>query len=65
VRADTIPLRPETICLACGVTLSPALERPASLRCHDCRDCGSPIRPELVASSPPQLRRQVTLPAAA
>jgi hypothetical protein len=37
------------ICLACGDALSPVLERSASLRCHDCRDTGAPIRPDLVS----------------
>jgi hypothetical protein len=36
-------------CLACGGPLAPPLERSASLRCHDCRDTGAPIRPELLA----------------
>jgi hypothetical protein len=41
-----------SICLACGETLPPALARSASLRCHDCRDAGAPLRAELV--EPPQ-----------
>ena len=39
-----------SICLACGEALAAALERFASLRCHDCRDTGAPIRPELLPS---------------
>jgi hypothetical protein len=42
--------RPHSVCLACGGALAPSLERFASLRCHDCRDTGAPIRPELFAS---------------
>jgi len=39
--------------------LAPALERFASLRCHDCRDISAPIRPELLApASPPAPRLQ-------
>jgi len=39
-----------TNCLACGGPLAPPLERSGSLRCHDCRDSGAPIRPELLAA---------------
>ena len=45
-----------TICLACGGPLAPPLERSASLRCHDCRDTGAPIRPDLLAVRPVRLR---------
>ena len=38
-------------------TLSPTLERSASLRCHDCRDAAAPIRPDLVARMPGLLKR--------
>jgi hypothetical protein len=37
-----------TTCLACGVALSPSLERSGSLRCHDCRDVDAPLRGDLV-----------------
>jgi len=37
-----------SICLACGAALAPALERFASLRCHDCRDVGAPLRADLL-----------------
>ena len=51
-----------SICLACGAALAAALERFASLRCHDCRDTGAPIRPELLPSldnaAPPPVRLQ-------
>jgi hypothetical protein len=29
------------------------LERSGSLRCHDCRDAGAPLRNELVEPPPP------------
>jgi len=45
-----------SICLACAEPLSAALERTASLRCHDCRDADAPLRAELV--DPPQVLRQ-------
>jgi hypothetical protein len=45
-----------SICLACGDPLPPALDRPGSLRCHDCRDAGAPLRPELVE---PKRRQQL------
>ena len=55
--------RLQSICLACGGALAPALERFASLRCHDCRETEAPIRPELlkllttpVYTPEPQLR---------
>jgi hypothetical protein len=44
-----------SICLACGETLSAALERAGSLRCHDCRDFDAPLLPELV--EPPRALR--------
>jgi hypothetical protein len=44
-----------SICLACGDLLSPALERAGSLRCHDCRDAGAPLRTDLV-EPPRELR---------
>ena len=37
------------ICLSCGDALPAALVRSASLRCHDCRQAGAAIRPELLA----------------
>jgi hypothetical protein len=40
-----------SICLACGGALPPALDRSASLRCHDCRDADAPLRPELVVTA--------------
>jgi hypothetical protein len=30
-------------CLSCGLELPEPLRRTASLRCHECRDAGSPI----------------------
>jgi hypothetical protein len=39
---------PAGICLSCGGDLSEPLRRSASLRCHDCRDSGAPLRRELV-----------------
>jgi hypothetical protein len=56
------------ICLACGDPLSPALERSGSLRCHDCRDAGAPLRSDLVEQQPalttPRRRRWRLRPAA-
>jgi hypothetical protein len=52
VTVATNESRMTTICLACGEALPPALERSASLRCHDCRDAAAPIRAELVAWLP-------------
>ena len=56
--------RPMSICLACGGALAPALERFASLRCHDCRDTGAPIRPELLPPAGASLAGQARLQAA-
>ncbi|MFL6006771.1 MAG: hypothetical protein ACJ744_11050 [Gaiellaceae bacterium] len=53
-----------SICLACGEALAAALERFASLRCHDCRDTGAPIRPELLPTLDPAAPRPVRLQAA-
>lgn len=53
-----------SICLACGGALAPALERFASLRCHDCRDTGAPIRPELLPPAGAPLAGQARLQAA-
>ena len=53
-----------TICLACGEALAAALQRFASLRCHDCRDTGAPIRPELLPSLDAAAPRPVPLRAA-
>jgi hypothetical protein len=53
-----------SICLACGEALAAALERFASLRCHDCRDTGAPIRPELLPSPDPSAARPIRLQAA-
>jgi len=51
-----------SLCLACGSTVAPVLERFASLRCHDCRDTAAPILPELaravVAPAPRSVRLQ-------
>jgi hypothetical protein len=49
------------ICFSCGDDLSESLQRSASLRCHDCRDTGAPLNPELVepaAATPPRKRRR-------
>jgi hypothetical protein len=62
---DTNEPRSISICLACGDALSPALERFASLRCHDCRDAGAPIRAELLARMPGLFRRRLRLRSAA
>jgi hypothetical protein len=62
---DTNESRSISICLACGDALSPALERSASLRCHDCRDVAAPIRPDLVARMPGLVRRRPRLRRAA
>jgi hypothetical protein len=35
-------------CLACGAGLAAPLRLAGSLRCHDCRDSGAPLRRELV-----------------
>jgi hypothetical protein len=45
--------------------MSPALERSASLRCHDCRDSAAPIRGDLFARMPESLRRRLRLRQAA
>jgi hypothetical protein len=47
-----------TTCLACGVELSPSLERSGSLRCHDCRDVDAPLRSDLVGQ--PERRRRIS-----
>jgi hypothetical protein len=62
---DTNESRSISICLACGDALSPALERSASLRCHDCRDTAAPIRPELLSRMPVRLRARLRLRRAA
>jgi hypothetical protein len=46
-------------CLACGVELSPTLERSGSLRCHDCRDADAPLRSELVDEARPAKSRRL------
>jgi hypothetical protein len=56
--------RPQSICLSCGGALAPALERFASLRCHDCRDTAAPIRLEFLAPLSPSARAVVRLRAA-
>jgi hypothetical protein len=61
----TTESRLTSICLACGDRLPPALERSASLRCHDCRDLSAPIRAELLARLPGLVRRRLTLRTAA
>ena len=62
MRWVTNTVRPNSICLACGAALAPALERFASLRCHDCRDAGAAIRQELLphanATPAPRIRLQ-------
>jgi hypothetical protein len=35
-------------CLACGEEMAPVLWQAGSLRCHDCREVGAPLRIELV-----------------
>jgi hypothetical protein len=60
----TVVQRPSAgICLSCGSDLSEPLRRSASLRCHDCRDSGAPLRRELVepgtARSPRERRRRL------
>jgi len=64
VRVETAP-QSTSICLACGDDLSPALARSTSLRCHDCRDAGAPIRADLLARMPRPLRRRLKLRSAA
>jgi hypothetical protein len=54
-----------SICLACGDGLSPALARSASLRCHDCRDAGAPIRADQLARMRRPIRRRLKLRSAA
>ena len=62
MRGVTSEQKNTSICLACGSALAAALERFASLRCHDCRDTDAPIRAELLpsldttAARPGQLR---------
>lgn len=63
-RVTNEPLRPTSICLACGEALAPPLERSASLRCHDCRDAAVPIRPELVPDAARSTREDRVLRAA-
>jgi len=65
VRSDTTDAGRKSICLACGDALSPALERSASLRCHDCRDACAPIRADLLARLPDLFRRRFPLRSAA
>jgi hypothetical protein len=62
---DTNESRSTSICLACGDTLSPALARSASLRCHDCRDAAAPIRADLLERLPGHFRRRLKLRSAA
>jgi hypothetical protein len=64
VRGVTSEQGNTSICLACGEALAAALERFASLRCHDCRDTGAPIRPELLPSLESPTQRPVRLQAA-
>jgi hypothetical protein len=59
VLAATDVTRSTNLCLACGGTLPPALERSASLRCHDCRDAAAPIRRDLVARLPALLQQRL------
>lgn len=61
----TNEFQPTSVCLACGTALPPALERSASLRCHDCRDADAPIRAELLARMPGLLRLRRRLSRAA
>jgi hypothetical protein len=65
VRAATTETRATTACLACGDVLTPALERSASLRCHDCRDVAAPIRPELLGRAKRRFRLRLGLRSAA
>jgi len=64
VRGVTNEQGTPSICLACGEALAGALERFASLRCHDCRDTGAPIRPDLLPSLDTSAPRPVRLQAA-
>jgi hypothetical protein len=36
------------ICLACGAEMAPALQLAASMRCHECRAAGAPLKRSLV-----------------
>jgi len=65
VAPETNEPRSISICLACGDALSPALARSVSLRCHDCRDAGTPIRAELVERTQGLSRRRLRLRSAA
>jgi hypothetical protein len=65
VPPETNKPRSISICLACGDALSPALARSASLRCHDCRDAGAPIRAELVERTQGLWQRRFRLRSAA
>jgi hypothetical protein len=35
-------------CFACGKPMAPALWQAGSVRCHDCRATGAPLRADLV-----------------
>lgn len=45
--AQTAALNPHApICLCCGAELAPALVRPTSLRCRDCRQTRAQLDPD-------------------